>query len=112
MAEILYCYKVDELTGQITQYEIKNYDFQEAAYGNKNHDTWSFRGIVSKDYNYRYCIERFKLDRYVSQKVFTFNSSKEYAHNIIRTAIRGKINKAQYEQQKYNELLNKIEMSN
>ena len=112
MNKVLYCYKVDELTGLITQYEIKDYEFNKSAYGNKNHDTWSFRGIISKDCNYRYCIERFKLDRYVSQKVFTFNQSAQYAYDIIKSAIKEKISKAQYEQQKYNELLGKIEVAN
>lgn len=112
MAEILYCYKVDEVTGQITQYEIKDYEFHKSVFGSKNHDTWSFRGIISKDCNYRYCIERFKMDRYVSQKVFTFNPSIEYAHNIIKKTINGKIIKAQYEEKKYKELLGKIGAEN
>lgn len=108
MNKVLYCYKVDELTGLITQYEIKDYEFHKSAYGNKNHDTWSFRGIISKDCNYRYCIERFKLNRYVNQKLFTFNPSMDYGRKIIIDTIMDKAKQAHREEVRYKEILEKI----
>lgn len=106
--EILFCYKLDELTGEITQYKITEYEFHEGAFGNKKHDCWMFRGVVSKDYNYRHCIERFKLDRYVNQKLFTFNQSMDYGRKIIIDTIMDKAKQAHREEVRYKEILEKI----
>ena len=104
----LYCYKLDELTGQLAQYKIEEYSFHKNVYGNKHRDTFQFRGIISEDQNYRYVVERGKLDRYVSQKLFTFNPSIDDAMKKVRKSIEDKRDKSKRECFRYESILRKL----
>lgn len=106
----LYCFRVDDITGEINRFYISEYKLSKNPYKNDSRDIFMFQGQTGgKDEHYRYCVERGKLDRFCTNKLFTFNSSQERATQLIIDCIKEKADKAEKEMKRWNALLMKIE---
>ena len=106
----LYCFRVDDITGEINRFYISDYKLSRNPYKNEDRDIFMFQGQTGgKDEHYRYCIERGKLDRFCTNKLFSFNSSQERATQLIIDCIKEKADKAEREMKRNMALLKKIE---
>lgn len=108
MGNKLYCFKLDDITGKIKKYTITDFKFSKNAYGYETRDVWQFRGQLGNNDTYRYYVERNKLDRFVTNKLYTLNGDEDRAYQIIMDAIRDKADKAERDMKRYNGLLEKV----
>ena len=93
----LYCFKYDEETGKIETIEIPEYRVDVNRYTGRKRYCFQKPKINKSDGHYN--IPEAKLDRYVNNKVYTFNSDIQNAKRIILEDIT-------YRQlQAYNDLL-------
>ena len=93
----LYCFKYDEETGKIETIEIPEYRVDVNRYTGRK--TYCFQKPRINKSDSHYHIPEAKLDRYVNNKVYTFNSDIQNAKRIILEDIT-------YRQlQAYNDLL-------
>ena len=108
--ETLYCYKLDELSGEITKFEILEYHFKKNAWSDTK-DEYCFRADLYERANYPYCVKRNQLDRLVHDKVFTFNPDIDYGVQVIKDTVLDREKTATKELNKYKNLLAKINMN-
>lgn len=89
---MLYCYRVNENTGEIRKYTIKDYVEQKRKYGNTME--YSFKQDLGTGVVYPYYLTNDKLNRYSKEKYFTFNDNEQEVVRDILDAISEK--EAQY----------------
>ena len=77
----LYCFKYDEETGKIETIEIPEYNIDVSRYTGRK--TYCFQKPRINKSDSHYHIPEAKLDRYVNNKVYTFNSNIQNAKRII-----------------------------
>ena len=77
----LYCFKYDEETGKIETIEIPEYRVDVNRYTGRK--TYCFQKPRINKSDSHYHIPEAKLDRYVNNKVYTFNSDIQNAKRII-----------------------------
>ena len=81
----LYCFKFNDITGEITRIEITNYNTRYNSYTGKCTYTWGTPRINKCDS--KFSVSEDKLDRFVSNKVFTFKDDYEYVCGIIENTL-------------------------
>lgn len=84
----LYKYKLDEMTGEISKTEIKEYTEIMGINANGKQEVKAYK---IPGYH---PIDADKLDRYLHNIVYTFNPSIEYTKRIMISAFRAKYNNA------------------
>lgn len=105
----LYCYKLDELTGEILRYEISPGQYMITKHSwNTDRDTFSFSADMGTGVYYRYNVLRRNLDKYVSHKVYTFDSDKDHVKSIIMSYLESKLAAAQNDVNRYSSVINRI----
>ena len=104
--ETLYCFKYDKENGKLTKIEISEYATRVNKYTDRK--TYYFNKPRINKSSGLYQVPEEKIDRFVSDKVFTFNPDVENAKQIIYSTLEEKRNKAELEYHKYQEELNKI----
>lgn len=108
MDKPLYCFRLDKETGKITRYTIEDYeDIEVSTYTHRR--IFKFVEKLGAKNDYRYTIKHELLDRFVTDKVFTFNPDIDRAYGIINYTIKEKLDKSQTFIDKYTEILHKIE---
>lgn len=104
--ETLYCFKYDRENGKLTKIEIPEYKINTNRFTDRK--TYCFeKPRINKSDNH-YQIPEEKFDRFVSDKVFTFNPDVENAKYIIYDTLVDKRDKAYDEYTKYSDLVNDI----
>lgn len=104
--ENLYCFKYDKENGKLTKIEIPEYGTSINKYTSRK--TYYFnKPKINKIDNY-YQVPEEKIDRFVNDKVYTFNPDVENVKMIIYSTLEEKRDKAEFEYHKYQEELNKI----
>lgn len=99
----LYCFKFDIDNNKIQKITIKDYSVSEKSFS-ISRCSYKFINTVTSSGKY-YWLESTKLDRYVSNKVFTFNNSVDYAKQIAIDTIKAKQKAAQAEYDRCSALL-------
>lgn len=105
----IYLYKLNENTGEISVYEITEWILIPHKFGIIDRDEFRFTGKFGSKFNYTYNVRRNKLDKYISQKVFSFTYNPQEIYKIIKTAIEDKRLKAVREASKQTSILRKME---
>ena len=86
--ENLYCFKFDDITGEITKIVIKDYKIKKI--NNYNRIGYKFYSKeINKSANY-YFVENSKLDRFVSNKIYTFKDDIDMVRRTIRKTLEEK----------------------
>lgn len=86
--EKLYCFKFDDITGEITRVVISDYSIKKI----NNYNRYGYK-FCSKEINKslsHYFVENSKLDRFASNKVFTFHDDIVRVKEIIRNTLKEK----------------------
>lgn len=104
--KILYCFKYDKENGKLTKIEILEYKIITNRFTDRKTYYFEKPRINKSDSHYK--IPEAKLDRFVGDKVFTFNPDVENVKQIIYSTLEEKRDKAEFEYHKYQEELNKI----
>jgi len=86
--EPLYCFKYEEDTGKITKIVIPEYTIDANRYTDKK--TYCFDEPKINKSDRHFTVPEAKLDRYVSNKVYTFNGDTQNAKRIILEDITGR----------------------
>lgn len=102
--EPLYCFKFNDETGEITKIEIPKYRTDYNKYTKKNTYVWSEPRINVSDSHFS--VSDDKIDRFVTNKVFTFNTDYEHACEIIRNTLIEDAEKLEKQMRRKLELLN------
>lgn len=80
--EPLYCFKLEEESGKIIRYIIPEWDIRNINnYGRFNYIFDIPEGMLKS--KSKYYLENNKLDRFVSNKLITFNPDEEEAFQLI-----------------------------
>lgn len=104
---ILYCFKYDTETSELTKIEIPEYQVEVNKYTERKN--YIFRSQELNKSNSRFNIPERKLDRYISGKVYTFNPDVENIKKLIYSTLEEKRDKAEFEYHKYKDMLRKID---
>ena len=104
--ETLYCFKYDKENGKLTKIEIPEYKIITNRFTDRKKYCFE-KPKINKSYSH-YEIPEEKFDRFVSDKLFTFNPDVENAKQIIYSTLEYKRDRAELEYHKYQEELNKI----
>ena len=84
--DTLYCFKFDDTTGEITKIEITEYKRIIDTYTGRVHYRWNTPRINKADTHFSVTSD--KMDRFVTNKVFTFKNDYDYVCGVImRTLI-------------------------
>ena len=86
--EPLYCFKYEEYTGKITKIVIPEYGISVNRFTDRK--TYHFNKPKINKSDNLYQVPEAKLDRYVSNKVYTFNGDIQNAKRIILEDITGR----------------------
>ena len=86
--EPLYCFKYEEDTGKITKIVIPEYGTSTNRFTDRKTYYFNKPRINKSDSFYQ--VPEAKLDRYVSNKVYTFNGDTQNAKRIILEDITGR----------------------
>ena len=105
--QTLYCFKVDDATGDMEKYEITDYEYLDT--GNYQYrPVYRFMSVFSS-YKCKYSVRVKNIDKYVSHKLFTFNPDTNRAVSLIRKELKRKADAARREMRRYDALSRKIE---
>lgn len=83
--EPLYCFKFNDITGEITRIEIPEYRRIVNTYSGIVSYRWDNPRINKSDTHFS--VDSTKIDRFVSYKVFTFNDDYDYACKVIQETL-------------------------
>lgn len=100
--ESLYCYKLDEETGEIIKITITPDQYELRKYTNTKY-CWriNINGYI------HHCYEQ-DLDRFKTWKVYSFKDDIEAAREIFDKELKERRTKAQKEAERYHEVLDKM----
>ena len=84
-SNILYCFKFNPNTFEITKWEITKY--QKRKVNDCGRVVYTFRNSKISDRTGAYSVENTKLNRFVSNKVFTFNPDEKRVRRIIESTL-------------------------
>ncbi len=107
MSEPLYCFHLNEATGQLRKFEITDYVIKWFGYGVK-HQCYSFMLALNERSPYKYNIKTSNLDRYVGQKLFTFDPDINNAIEVIVKTLEKKSLSAKSEHQYCERIIKRI----
>lgn len=99
----LYCFKLDEERGKIERIEITEYKrVCVSAFAERY-------SIMYKKTGYTTEVHESNLDKLINWKIHTFNPNETVARETIIKTIKKRKEAAQYEFERWSELINKIE---
>lgn len=104
--EILYCFKYDKENGKLTKIEIPEYGTSTNRFTERK--TYYFNKPRINKSSSLYQVTEEKIDRFVNNKVFTFNPDVENVKQIIYSTLVDKMNNAHDEYIKYGEMVDII----
>ena len=104
--ETLYCFKYDKENGKLTKIEIPEYGTSTNRFTDRK--TYYFNKPRINKSSGLYQVPEEKIDRFVSDKVFTFNPDVENVKQIIYSTLVDKMNNAHDEYIKYGEMVDII----
>lgn len=81
----LYCFKFNDITGEITKIEIPVFYTRFNKYTGRCTYIWE-KPRINK-FDSRYSVPDEKIDRFVSNKVFTFKDDYDYVCGIIENTL-------------------------
>lgn len=84
----LYCFKFNDITGEVTKVVIPEY--KEIAINNYGKIGYKFISNEINKGSVHYLIENGKLDRFVSNKIFTFHDDSRKACEIMAKTLKEK----------------------
>ena len=103
-SEILHCFKLVEANGryQLEHFEITDWSLRKLYSGFE----YSFKGNLIESSYRNETVKDSKLDRFVNNKVFTFNPEEDHAKMIIEYELNSKKQKAEEKLKRCSEMLN------
>ena len=101
--DTLYCFKFNDETGEITKIEITEYRRTVDTYTGRVHYRWDTPRINKSDSHFSVTSD--KMDRFVTNKVFTLKNDYQYASQIIADTICKDINDLEKQLRRKKELL-------
>ena len=104
--ETLYCFKYDKENGKLTKTEIPEYGTSTNRFTGRK--TYYFNKPRINKSSGLYQVPEEKIDRFVNDKVFTFNPDVENVKHIIYNTVVDKMNNAHDEYVKYGEMVDDI----
>lgn len=104
--EILYCFKYDKENCKITKIEIPEYKISTNRFTGRKTYCFEKPRINKSDSHYQ--VPEEKIDRFVSDKVFTFNPDVENVKQIIYSTLEKKRDKGYKDFCKYGDMLGDI----
>lgn len=102
--DILYCFKFDDITGEITSIAITEYKLKFNQYTGRKTYSWDTPRINKADTHFT--VHEEKLDRFVNNKVFTFDANFEHACRIIENTLKADIDRFEKQARRKQALLN------
>lgn len=109
----LYCFKLDPVTGVVTRYEVSGAEWTLNRHAwSRGRDEYVFYTDIGTSSRYRYSVQQRNLDRFVSNKLYTFNPDRNAALNIINKALGDKLSQAQREVSKYDMIISLFQKGN
>lgn len=102
----LYCFKYNGENCNITKIEIPEYRIDTNKYTGRKTYCFDKPRINKSDSHYQ--IPEGKLDRFVNDKIYTFNPDVENVKQIIYSTLEKKRDEAEYEYHRYQEELDII----
>ncbi len=102
----LYCFKYDKENGKLTKIEIPEYGTSVNRFTERK--TYYFNKPRINKSSGLYQVKEEKIDRFVSDKIFTFNPDVENAKEIIYSTLLKKRDKAYDEFHKYDGMVDII----
>ena len=98
----IFCFKFNDITGKVTRIEISEYRIQVNASTGKK--TYLFANTITQEgSNYR--VSEDKFDRFVSNKVFSFDDSYSHAYKIMKDDLEEAIGRLEREYKRKQSLL-------
>ena len=104
--ETLYCFKYDKENGKLTKIEIPEYGTSTNRFTERK--TYYFNKPRINKSSGLYQVPEEKIDRFVSDKVFTFNPDVEKVKQIIYSTLEEKRDKAYKDFCKYGDMIGDI----
>lgn len=102
----LYCFKYDKENGKLTKIEIPEYKIITNRFTDRK--TYCFEKPKINKSDSHYQVPEEKIDRFVSDKVFTFNPDVKDVKYIIYDTLVDKRDKAYDEYCKYDKMVDDI----
>lgn len=97
----LYCFKFDDITGEVEQVEITEYAVGY-TYSGKKVFYFESNDIVKNQK--RYTVEEKKFDRFVNGKIYTFNGDRKAAIDLMLKTMKDKTKYHGREMRRWNKL--------
>lgn len=104
----LYCFRIDEETGDITSYTLTDYSKRcISSYTHRNEFRFDGRLIGCSIKNITVLREE-NIGRYVNGKVFLYENDIEKARSIVLNDIKNRLETAKANAKRYEEFYNKL----
>lgn len=103
--QILYCFKFDDITGEIQRVVIDSYSTRQLNSWGKILYSFKVKDIAGGS---KTSVVNEKFDRFVSNKVYTFIDDKDRAKKIINDKLKKNIDEYQHYLSRQIYLLNKL----
>ncbi len=87
----IYCYILNDITGELTRLKICEYRVKENVYTSRK--IYTFANCISRN-GKNYQVTSDKFDRFANNKVFSFNDNYRDIYNIIRNTLTTRGDKA------------------
>jgi hypothetical protein len=107
MNKPLYCFRLNDVTGEITKYIITDYEHREYGY----RKFYKFTADLGCR-DYVYIVREQNINKFVSNKVFTFNPNVKDAMVKILNTIKNKKNTAEREANRCSKMMDLISKMN
>lgn len=99
----IYYYKLNPYTGEISKIEITDYKIVKHKW-NPYRDSIVFSGMYGSKTKREYSIETIDLDKFLHNRVISYNSDIKHAVDIIKHTLLFKISNLKSSLDNYNEL--------
>ena len=111
MNKPLYCFRLWQETGKIQYFEINDYEEHELSqYTHRK--AYIFTAKLGTKTFYRYSVRAENIDKFVSDKLFTFNKDVKRAYDMILEDLLKRQLAAQAQVEKYKLVRQKITENN
>lgn len=105
--EILYCFKLDPDTGEVKRYEIKDYHVKKRMWATPKEEI-CFKENLGTRTDYHYALKPNKLNRFVHEKVFTFDPDYGHAIGIIIDTLKQDVEESKLKFKRLEGILSRV----
>ena len=97
----LYCFKFDDITGEVTQIQIPKY---AVGYAYVRKKVYHFECSEIVKNQKQFTVEEKKFDRFVNGKIYTFNGDRKAAIDLMLKTMKDKKKYHDREMRRWNKL--------